>query len=455
MKFTIKESGKLIYTKNIQLSKTKNSAKLSFHLPTTSVGKHYYTATVSALKNEKTTLNNTQKFTVEVIDEQSKIVLITDMLHPDIGMLKRSIESNKQRKLVIKKATDKIDLHKYQMVVLYQPNSKFSAIFKSIKKQKKNFLIVTGTQTDWNFLNTNQHYFKKEVIRKTEDYNPKFNPSYMSFLNKDLGFANFAPLTDFFGDVTFSTAHETLLFQKINNFSSNKPLLATFEENGIRGAVILGENTWRWRMASKIETRSFIDFDMFVSKLIHYLSSTKRSKLLEVTNKSNFLANEPVKINAQLFNANFAFNPNASLWVALQDKKTKKIIKYPFALLNNTYELNLTNLNPGKYSYIVSVDNSKQKAKGSFVISSFSMEQQFIGANKTSLEYLALNNNGIISYPNTIPNLVEKILANQNYKTIQKYKEIKTPLIDWKYVLGFILFFLGLEWFIRKYKGYI
>ena len=43
----------------------------------------------------------------------------------------------------------------------------------------------------------------------------------------------------------------------------------------------------------------------------------------------------------------------------------------------------------------------------------------------------------------------------KHVKTIQKTVMEKTPLINWKWLLGFVLFFLSLEWFTRKYFGKI
>jgi hypothetical protein len=46
----------------------------------------------------------TQKFCAEVIDQKNKIALVTAINHPDVAALKRSIESNAQRKVTITNA---------------------------------------------------------------------------------------------------------------------------------------------------------------------------------------------------------------------------------------------------------------------------------------------------------------------------------------------------------------
>jgi hypothetical protein len=454
-KFTVKEGNQTVFSKNINLNAKANSKQISFYLPTLNVGMHNYKASISYLENEKNRINNRANFTVEVIDEQSKILIVTDILHPDISMLKRAVESNKQRKLIIKKPSNSFSINKYQLVICYQPNASFDKLFKELESQHKNFLIFTGTNTDWNFLNKAQSYFKKNAIQKTENYLAEINPSYSTFLIEDLNFDNFSPVKDYFGDLTFSVPNETLLFQQINGFSTKQPLLSTFEINNRRGAVFFGENSWQWRMTSKNDNKTYQNFDTFINKLIQYLSSSKRSNLLESQNKSLYYSNEKIKIKVQYYDANFEFDNTAKLWVSLTNKTTRKQLKYPLALINNSYEVNISDLKSGHYYYKIYDETQKNTANGHFSVLDYNMEQQFVGANYQSLQKVAKNSNGELFFANQSSDLISQILNNTQYKSIQKSTEKTSPLIDWKWLLGLIILALSLELFIRKYKGYI
>lgn len=450
--FVVKEGNRTIYSQKITFD-TQNAKQLNFYLPSNTVGIHNYKASISYLDKEKNKINNIRNFSVEIIDEQSKIVLISDISHPDIGMLKRAIESNKQRKLIVKKPTDTYNINDYQMVIFYQPNQNFATAFDKAKQFNKNFIVFTGTKTNWNFLNENQNYFKKKAIRSTEDYLANFNAGFTTFLTDDIGFNTFAPVQDYFGEVTFSVPFETLLFQQIGGFSSKSPLLATFEENNRRGAVFLGENSWRWRMSNYVEEKSFQSFDEFINKTIQYLASTKRNDLLEIKNESYYYANDNVKVTAYFYDANYTFNDNAKLWINITSKQTRKQIKYPFALQSNSYQVNIYDLKSGNYSFTVSDENQKFKKSGKFTILDYDIEQQFSGANKKELNQLAYNSNGKSFYLNQFNELKENLLQNKNYVAIQKSKEKITPLIDWKWLLAIIALSLSIEWFVRKYKG--
>ena len=54
---------------------------------------------VKALDAEKNLVNNSREFAVEVIDERTKVLIAYSFLHPDLGALKKAIESNQQREV--------------------------------------------------------------------------------------------------------------------------------------------------------------------------------------------------------------------------------------------------------------------------------------------------------------------------------------------------------------------
>ena len=245
----------------------------------------------------------------------------------------------------------------------------------------------------------------------------------------------------------------TLLFQQIGNFTSKSPLLALFDDNGRRGALFLGENSWRWRMSSFVEKKSFQPFDEFINKTIQYLSSAKKADFLEIESEKYFYANDKVKITAYYYDANYKFNANVKLWINIVNKATKKQIKYPFALQNNHYELNISSLDSGNYSFSVFNESKKSIKYGNFSVLPYNAEQQFVGANNIDLLQLAKNTNGKPFYIDQFHKLKTELLQNKNYVAIQKSKDKIPPLIDWYWLLAIITLSLSIEWFIRKYKG--
>ncbi len=453
---TVKTGNTTVFRKNIALNGEKNSEQVVFNVSASKVGNLNYRASVTPLDGEKNRLNNQKNFSVEVIDEQSKIAIISDIKHPDLGMFKRAIESNKQRKVVyLNSSVDVNALNQYQLVILYQPTNSFRKIFEALEEKEISSFIITGTQTDWNFLNSIQTDFKKSVISQTEDYMAVFNDEYSAFVVDNLDIENLPPLHAFFGEVVFNTPFETLLFQNIGGFKTESPLLATYGSTTKKGAVLFGENSWKWRALSFTKSKSFEEFDGFINKLVQYLSVKKAFNRIELTYSAIAYQNDLIKISAKYFDNNYTLDTRAKLFLSLRNLETNEIKQYPFLLNKNTFELNLNDLQSGDYSFTVRVEGQNTTKGGRFTVLDYNIEQQFTYANTEALNAISKSSGGKLFHINSSDSALTALIQDTNYKAIQKRSEKIVPIIDWKWLLGFIVLFFSVEWFIRKYRGLI
>ncbi|MFY9244103.1 MAG: VWA domain-containing protein [Polaribacter sp.] len=448
--------GKSVFRKNVDFSGTKKSATVIANLTSNKEGLHFYTASISKIVNEKNIRNNTKSFSVEVIDEQTKVLVITSVLHPDLGALKKSIESNKQRSVEIYNVDDfKGQLNDYQLTILYQPNNKFDKIIAQINQENSNCFFISGVNTDWNFINEKQLGFRKNTINQTENYSAIFNDRFLTFLQEDIGFDNYPPLKDKFGEINISREHQTLIFQNINGVRTQQPLLSTLEVNNQKSAILLGEGIWKWRAASFLNTNSFEDFDNFLGNLIQYLASNKKRDRLEVNTESLYPANSTINISAFYTDKNYQFDARAFLEISITNSETKEVLKIPFSLVNNSYQTEIENLPSGDYSYQVSVSGQNINKYGRFKITDYQIEEQFTNANIEKLQKLADKTGGKLFYKNKSDELTKELLENETFYTVQKSSIKEQNLIDWKWILGLIIILFTSEWFIRKYYGKI
>ena len=454
-KLEVYKGNQKVFSEILNFDKEENSQNISFHLPTDKVGVHYYSAQLVPIQNEKNSTNNKRDFVVEVIDEQAKILLLTSFSHPDVGALKSAIEANKQRKATIKVIGDDFNILEYQSVILYQPTSAFQDVFVELDYQKINHFIITGTKTDWSFLNEVQDNFSKNLINQTENYSAVYNQSFNAFVTDDVGFENYPPLTDYFGEVTFNIPHENILTQKIGNISTGKPFLSTYEYGEQRGVALFGENSWRWRMTSKREDESSIDYDNFIGKLIQYLASTKKANRLSIEFNPIYYSNSVINISANYLDKNYVFDANATLWLLLKNGLTNEIKHIPFSLQGNDYLVDVSGLESGEYSFIITVENKNLTSRGIFKVVDFDVERQFLSANKSGLASIANMTDGKLYYLNNTTDLESDLIEDSRFVSIQKSENKINSIIDWKWLLGVIILSLSIEWFIRKYNGHI
>jgi hypothetical protein len=451
--FTIAQGNSIVAREKVSFSPSKKTAVINLLLPADKVGLQVFKASVSSNAKEKNSYNNIKNFAVEIIDQKSVIAIVSSINHPDIAALKRSIESNAQRKVILVKPNEINLLQDASVLILYQPTTAFKAIFDNNKAAGRNTFIITGNNTDFNFLNQQQNNLIFKMSGQREDYLSEFDSHFNLFAVDNLGFENFPPLQNLFGTVTTSGNVSVLLSSKIRNVATNAPLLAFAENQGKRSAFLLGENSWKWRLQSHIDNQSFEKYDVFVDKIIQFLASASTKKSLVVTHESFYNSGEEIIINAQYFNKNYEFDEKARLTISVTNAATKQNKNYDLLKGNNSFSVNLDGLTSGKYNFTVKELNSNTSYSSHFEILDFDIEKQFVNPDVLKLKQLALQTNGKAFFEDQADNLINTLLENKEYKSIEKNISTKTPIIDWVWLLILIAVLLTTEWFVRKYNG--
>ncbi|MFT5251254.1 MAG: hypothetical protein ACI87N_000229 [Flavobacteriales bacterium] len=449
----ISQGNIVVAKQNVSFSKSKNTAVVNLVLPAEKIGSQVYEATIISSEKEKNTYNNEKNFAVEVIDQKTNIAIITTLNHPDIGALKRAIESNAQRKVTIVNPYNIKSLQDYSILILYQPTTAFNALLELNKKVGLSTFIITGTHTDFEFLNQIQNSFSFKMSVQKEDYLPKFEEQFNLFALENIGFENFPPLQNAYGKVQTNNGVATLLSAKIRNIETGFSLLSFTESQGKRNAYLFGENIWKWRLQSHIDQQSYEKFDVFIDKIIQYLASNGSKKSLVVNHESFYNSDEEIEITVQYFNKNYEFDEKARLTIAIVNAKTKKVKNYDLLKGNNSYKVNLDGLEAGNYSFKVTELSSNTSYASSFEILDFDIEKQFVNPDIDKLTQVAALTKGKVYFPNQINQLIQSLIQENNYKAIQKYTSTRTPIIEWYWLLVLISIFLATEWFVRKYNG--
>ncbi|UPF09330.1 hypothetical protein, partial [Flavobacterium psychrophilum] len=376
--FSIQEGNHTIHKQIISFSANKKSQEISVLLNANKVGVHSYKASITTSEIEKNKYNNTKNFAVEIIDQRSEIALISAINHPDLGAIKRAIETNVQHKVTLVKPQQIKSLNSYNVLILYQPNIQFKPILEQNKNLQLNTFVITGLSTDYNILNEYQDQLKFRMSNQNENFTAQFNPEFNLFALDNIGFEQFPPLENSFGNINITGNVNTLLQSQIRNINTKNPLLA-FAESGIkRNAYLFGENIWKWRLESHVKTKSFEQFDIFIDKIIQFLASNVSKKSLIVTHESFYNSGENIEVSAQFFNKNYEFEENAKLTIQLKNNKTKTTKVYDFLKGNGEYKVNLDGLEAGNYSFTVKENNSKASYSNKFEVLYFEIEKQFV-----------------------------------------------------------------------------
>lgn len=455
-KFSIKTGNTVVYSENIKFSKGSQSKIVRTDLPANSLGVKTYNLEIEAISGEKNLVNNKQNFAVEVIDERTSVLILSDIPHPDLGAIKKSIETNQQRSAEIKYTNnDNFQISDYQLIILYQVNRKFNDILSEILEKRSNYLIITGTITDWNYLNNLDLGYSRNATSQPQDIFPVYNPTFSSFQFEDIGFSDFPPLVDKFGPLEIEQKQfNVMLFQELQGVKTGEPLMGV-SQNTPKSGFLFGENIWRWRAKSYLDNKSFEEFDNFFGKLIQNLASNNSRQRLTIESENFYYGNQNVIISAQYFDENYQFDAGANLKITLKNKETEESITSDLILKNNFFQFDAGDMPAGEYSFTVRVQNENLTKTGTFEVIDYNTEQQFVSANLSGMQSFADNNATQLYFQDQLDELVNSLLQNDKFKPIQISRQKTVPLIDWYYLLFILIAILAAEWFYRKYLGLI
>ena len=449
----IKVNDKNVHSEKVKLSSDTNSRTIRTLVNANSVGVKNIGISITPLNNERNTQNNSQNTIVEVIDEKTNIAIVSSIIHPDIGALRKSIESNEQRSVSIKKPSANLkDFEDVDVFVLYQPNPSFKALYAYLKKKKASIFTIGGTKTNWNSITTASRKYQVADGYPIQEIVGALNPSFTKFDITDFAMDDFPPLTSNAGKIQVDEA-ETLIQMTIFGATLRSPLLFALDNENGKEIVLAGENIWKWRMQSFRNSQNFQNFDDFIGKLMLYLASNKGKDRLSIDYESVYEGGNAIKIKASYFDEAFVFDTNASLVVQVKNKENGISKEIPMLLKNNFYEADLTDISPGQYSFTVRVDKENRSQSGSFVLLDFDVEKQFSSTNYKKLAQLASVTGGKVYMPNETDSLLQNLVHNNQYVPTQKGTKNVVSLIDYRVFLAIIIAALAAEWFIRKYNG--
>lgn len=452
---TITENGKNVFRKNLSFSKTDNSKVISTNLEAKSIGIKKITATIAPLQNEKNRNNNSRTVALEVIDEKTNIGIVSGISHPDIGALRKAIESNEQRQIHLLTVSGKNTnfLDDIDLFILYQPNSSFAEVFDHINKTKKNMFVITGTKTDWSFLNSVQSVYEFQSGYPIQEVEPVKNLSFSKFDISDFNTDGFPPLSSNVSRITSASGEGMILGTKIRGIELESPLLDVFEQNGIKNTFLFGEGLWKWRMQAYRNAKDFRNFDEFIGKMILYLSSSKPRNRFMLEYDNIYQSSADAVLTATVFDEAFVFDDNANIVLVVKAKESSANKEYPMLLKQFSYEADLSDLPAGEYTFTASEKKSGRKRTGNFTILDYDVEKQFLSADRNKLQQLATNTNGGLFYPSESQKLIDQLLNDKRFTPVQKRTEKIVPLVDFKWLLGIIIAAFAMEWLLRKYNG--
>jgi hypothetical protein len=458
IRLSVSEDGQPLTTQSVPVTNDAFKKTIPLKLSADKKGIHKFTFSIAPVKNEISLQNNTETIYVEVLDARQKILLLYNSPHPDITVIKESIESNKNYELKTLRSAElgATNWNDYSLVILYQPAEGMAAL---AGKSKVPVWYIVGTQTDLGALNNAQKIV--QIGANRQDMQEVFALQATGFSLFTLAdstlqkLGKFPPLLAPYGNYSSPAGGTPLLKQKIGAVPTPYPLLTFGDEAGRREAVMTAEGLWRWQL-SEYETYGTHQAleDLFTQSVQYLTANGAQQRFRVYPSKTVFDEGENILMNAELYNDALELVNTPDVRTDIKSTEGKSY-SFLFSRNGQSYQLDAGTLPAGEYAYTagVKLGDKSLSAHGQFTIKELNQEARQSTANHQLLYAMAKQSGGEMLQPSQISRLADLIRKNETIKTVEYEDRHYTDLIDLKWVFVLILTLISAEWFIRKREG--
>ncbi len=446
----------LVRTDNVKLPLDENFYKITLNFNANNSGINNYTFDVKSKNIEDNLSNNIYSTFINVIEKRKKILLIYELLHPDINSITQACYDNAYVEIdvVYVNDLDKNILNLYDLILFYQVNSSLDLSYNI----NKPCLYFMGSS----FIDFKHMFFKgllKEEIINTNNLKHS-NKGDVSFdLNKDFKsykldnvLVNYLDLLpplfaskNYFG----LNSNFNILFQEKSN---NNPLLFFVDKNQNQSGFVLGEGFWRWRQYLYNQTNTHDIFNFFINDIFQFLVFSNNKSDIKLNFKSNYYENENILVKAQVYNDLLQLNNYNNLKLLIKGHSDSFV--YSFSRISDYYNLDLGKFAPGYYDYIVSLHEEDDTLYniGGFVVHPFILEDVNTKANHDLLKLISIENNGFFVEIDNLSSLKDSINSFIPPST-EIINKKNVGLIHFKLIFFVILLCLLIEWVLRRFNS--
>jgi hypothetical protein len=461
-RLTVSKGKDVLYTQDINIGSNSYAKTIIVNLEAKQTGTQRYHIAINPLKDEITLTNNYRDIYVEVIDKKQKILILANAPHPDIAAIEQSIYANENYEVETALINDfNKPLNNYNLVILHQlPSNQYfnHPILKSIVNSNIPVLYIIGEQSNVVALNglkigLNTPFSKQNYNEALPVLNSNFSLFTINDNIKNL-ISKLPPLSSANGDYSVSGSSEILLYQKIGNVTTKRPLLMFNQLIDKKVGILIGEGYWKWRLMNYAMDDNHLSIDELTNKIVQYLSAKVDKRPFRILSKISYPENEPVELNAELYNESNELVNQPEVEITIINNENKRF-PFIFSKTSNAYSLNAGNFPVGEYKYEakVKLGGKTYNEKGGFTVSELKVEYIQSVADHQLLYLLAHKHDGELLFPkqmNTLPDILKK---REDVKPIVYHQTKLTDLINLIWIFVFILILLTTEWFLRKRSG--
>ena len=456
----ISHKGRTLAEEEIQLREDQPLYETEFILEAETEGLQHYVVSVTPKDSEFTHSNNRKHAYIEVVEGQEKILIAAPAPHPDIKAIRSAIEKNQNYEVSFYiPGISEFKPDKYDLVILHQlPSRQSVPQLQEVLNSSKAHWYIIGRQTNIPAFNELNPLLRiNQGAQEFDEAFPVYNPAFSLFTYPAEFVAQlneYPPVLVPFGQFELKEEASALLYQRVGNITTDRPLLVMQAQDEQKTAVLLGEGIWQWRLQEWAQAEQFTAFDELIQKTVQLLSAKEDRRPFKVYPVDREVFDtEGVTFETEVYNQLYERIWGQEIKLTLTNE-TGEQKTYQYINSRNNPRYTISNLPQGVYTYQATTNRQGEQltTSGEFTVNELQLESLELTADFNLLRQLAEESGGTF-YPYSEAEALEQELLAKEFKSTVYAVEDFLPIIHLKWLFFLILLLISAEWFIRKYSG--
>ncbi len=477
----LKKNGNVIDSKTVTVPLNNMESTVTFDFKLNNTGINKLTVEAEHFENELTSENNIREFYINVLESKIQIILLASSPSPDLAFFKRLLLADEDTELIVRthKQSDEFYEGRFPdqtafdacnlLIMLDFPSNSiptylWQRVQSVIVNKQKPFMFFAGRNFDIDRINSLENFMPCTIERKLiiEAESPVIHRENEShpLLMFDNNIPSWNSLPPVFPACTVSKikTYDKILCETTKEIYSGGssftryPLLIVHQAGNDKSIVFLGYGFYRWDLVmwGIGETNELLKG--FVGNAIRWLSVRgENDRIILKTNKYNYRSGEKVFFSVQVYN---------QVYEPLSDAVVKLNISTP----HSTDEIHIKEMGDGRYTA-----EKKFFVPGTYKISSEVFKNNtLLGRDEEEFSVDNFNPEFINTQANfdILKNISSvsggKFLNTANFDSFDQFIQYETKQIEISkeveffqspWILALIIFFLSIDWFLRKRNG--
>lgn len=475
---TLRRGTEILDRKSITLEPGTHEIPVSLSYVPGENGAQRYTVAVTPLPNELTERNNRASFSVKVLENKMKVLILGGAPSPDIAFIRRSFEADSTIEVtaIIERGdgtyygptpnASLLESHECLILAGFPAASSPPGLVTLVLEagsKGPGILILPSRTVDQVKLSLLQPVLPFTIREHSTIEQQAF--LHLRNIPNDLllhlpehsspdAWSQLPPLFTLRTTMRAKPESDVHAVKRFRTILTEEPLLISRNVNRRKSVALLGYGVWQWKMLSDPGMEGLLDH--WLNTTVRWLTTRDEDRRIRISaSKETFTADEPVEFSGQVYDETLRPLDDAQITLTVKSRTQRDDLTMT-SLGNGQYDVRSRPLPEGEYTFegIVRRNGAEAgRAAGTFSVGESNAEFLETRANALLLRQLSARSGGRFYYLDNLRSLAGDIRSLPDFQPTEVLRSADLPFWTNPWSLIVVVLLFSLEWLLRKQSG--